>query len=138
MTRLKAVVTAYHQSSQAKDHLKGCCRTVSVAGSNETGIPYIELQQDVKTRWWSTWQMCDSAMRMKPALVLAAAQTGKDVPAALRELTGDDWMVIEVGWYLLKPFRDAQMILEVSVRIVRSLLLSSKCRPNGPPRVLVN
>lgn len=65
--------------------------------------------------------MCDSAMRMKPALQLAATQKGKDVPPALLDLTEEDWMVIEVGWYLLKPFRDVQMILEV--RQVNSLVL---------------
>jgi len=63
-TRAKAVVdlsgTFMHKSSQCQDKLKAACHALDVA--------HKKIENDVKTRWWSSYVMCESLIHLKKAI----------------------------------------------------------------------
>ncbi len=77
---------------------------------------------DVVTRWWSTYSMCERLIYLQAALA-AMAVDGKLAESIV--LNETDWKVIMQVHELLKPFKDAQKLLEGEKYVTRSLLPSA-------------
>ncbi len=74
---------------------------------------------DVVTRWWSTYSMCECLIHLQPAL---AAMALDNLLPASNLLNETDWMTIREVHKLLKPFKDAQELLEGDKYVTLSLL----------------
>jgi hypothetical protein len=77
---------------------------------------------DVVTRWWSTYSMCERLIYLQAALA-AMAVDGKLAESIV--LNETDWKVIMQVHELLKPFKDAQKLLEGEKYVTLSLLPSA-------------
>ena len=67
------------------------------------GTDYKTIPMDVKTRWWSTFLMCEACMELKEPLLDLMQK--KFIP----ELTQVDWWFLEVGVEVLGPFQRAMV-----------------------------
>ena len=74
--------------------------------------------QDVTTRWWSTYSMCDCLLRLRNYIALLADE-GK---LNFNNLTNSQWTIVEDLHCLLKPFMIAQKLLEGQAYVTISLV----------------
>jgi hypothetical protein len=76
-----------------------------------------QLIEDVQTRWWSTFDMLERLIRLKAYVRLLKIQghTTKD-------LSDQQWVLVEDALHLLKPFRDAQLLFEGDSYVTASLV----------------
>ena len=68
-----------------------------------SGIEYKTIPMDVKTRWWSTFLMCEGFMDLQKALL--ALMHGGFIP----KLKDEDWWIFEIGVEILGPFQRAMV-----------------------------
>jgi hypothetical protein len=73
--------------------------------------------QDVTTRWWSTYSMCDRLLRLK--IYLALLENEGDLACNLTDL---QWLIVTDLHTLLKPFIIAQRLLEGEAYVTVSLV----------------
>ena len=95
---------------QCQDKMMQACMLVDIVFSL--------VQNDVKTRWWSTYFMCEGLMSMKKAL--KKVEGAEHAPPKLSDL---DWWVIEVGLEILRPLMMAQLKLEGEKYVTGSLII---------------
>ncbi len=82
-------------------------------------IPGSEVKciQDVATRWWSTYSMCERLLRLRPYFSLMEAEG-----QLKKNLTNAQWMVVKDTTALLEPFMCAQRLLEGECYVTISMI----------------
>jgi hypothetical protein len=87
-----------------------------------------DVIQDVITRWWSTYDMIERLLYLRPALEfmeredsLISSSAKKDDPSSL--LCEMEWDVLEGLEFILKPLKDAQKMLESQTTVTSSWVL---------------
>ena len=76
-----------------------------------------DMPNDVKTSWWSTYDMFEGLLHVKVALQSMPATSGCPV------LTDLEWWVLEVGAEVLRPVMLAMMTLEGQNYVTGSLVI---------------
>ena len=109
MTACHAIVTFFNSSSQATAKLKEKTKA-------RLGVA-LTVKQDVCTRWWSTFSMCERLLRMKN--VLTVMYLDGDIRLCLTE---EQWVIVKDLTVLLKPFMVAQKLLEGQSYVTISLI----------------
>ena len=99
------IVSHFQSSTQATEKLIKA-QSIPEEYSNKIAV---RLFTDCKTRWWSTYKMCERILYLKSALHVLEASD--DIPLNKR-LSDADWEQLEAVTKVLKPFRDAQLSLE--------------------------
>jgi hypothetical protein len=100
----------YNHSSQAADTLKSIAE---VSGSTKTSI-----DNDVVTRFWSTYKFCLSLLILKQAIISIEDRTPQSC-----HLSITDWLVIQSATVLLEPFMMVQELLEGERYVTISLVI---------------
>ena len=77
------------------------------------------LLQDCETRWWSTYAMITRLLELKPFIVEIFGLVND---RSNMKLTAEDWIVLEQLKSLLKPFKQAQELLEGHKYVTVSLI----------------
>ena len=132
MSACRTLIGFFHSSTQAMAKL---------LGKQSVGRA-VKPIQDVVTRWWSTWSMCDRLLRLKPYLALLEEEG--DLTS---NLSNAQWIVVADLTATLEPFMIAQRLLEGQNYSTISLIpfLVFKVRkglealincPNSSPHVL--
>jgi hypothetical protein len=101
------LVNFFNSSSQA---------TKKLLGKQVEGRA-VKVIQDVTTRWWSTYSMCDRLLRLK--IYLSLLENEGDLPC---NLTDSQWLIVRDLHLLLKPFMIAQRLLEGETYVTISLV----------------
>ena len=112
-----ADIREFVTSARASPIIRAALKNVqTLAGVRNPKI----LIADVKTRWWSTYMMMTRVLEMKPYLSV-------DDPAFVTvvEFTRRMWSVCRAFVRVLKPLRDAQLLLEGSHYITISWVPST-------------
>jgi len=114
MKKARALVGHFKHSSQANDSLLAVQK--AVLGTIERAVTVI---QDIVTRWWSTYQMCQRLLRLKQyfTLLVDAEKLDADV-----NLNPNQWRIIEDICGVLKPFMIVQKTLEGENYVTISLV----------------
>lgn len=107
MAKARDLVGHFSSSSQAEEILL----SKQVAGSA------VKCIQDVTTRWWSTYSMCERLLRLKPYLNLMEVEGTLD-----KNLNDDQWIVIKDTVTVLEPFMCAQRLLEGESYVTISMI----------------
>jgi hypothetical protein len=97
MSACRSLIAFFHSSTQAMAKL---------LGKQSVGRA-VKPIQDVATRWWSTWSMCDRLLRLKTYLALL--QEEGDISC---NLSDSQWVIVADLTTTLKPFMIAQRLLE--------------------------
>jgi hypothetical protein len=118
------VVSHFQSSTQATEKLH-LAQNISDEYTNKRAVG---LFTDCKTRWWSTYKMCERILYLKSAL--RVLEGSNDIPVEKR-LNIDDWEAIKSVTKVLKPFRDAQLSLEGEKYVSSSYVVPHiyTCRP---------
>jgi hypothetical protein len=103
------LVNYFNSSSQAMKKLLG----KQVVGR---AVKPVQVQ-DVTTRWWSTYTMCERLLRLK--LYLNLMQDGGDLTC---NLTESQWCILSDLHILLRPFMIAQKLMEGEAYVTISLI----------------
>jgi hypothetical protein len=74
--------------------------------------------QDVTTRWWSTYSMCERLIRLRPYLSLLE----NEGEVNFTNLSNSQWIIVEDLASLLKPFMILQKTLEGHAYVTISLV----------------
>jgi hypothetical protein len=109
MATCRAIVAFFNSSSQATEKLKE--KTKARLGVALTVI------QDVVTRWWSTYSMCERLLRLRNILTIMHLDGDMRL-----HLTEAHWVVVKDMVALLKPFMVAQRLLEGQSYVTISLI----------------
>lgn len=99
MTKARALVSHFSHSSQATELLL----------SKQTSNMQLKCIQDVVTRWWSTYSMCERLLKLKPYIQLLEVERHIDGRV---NLTDEQWIILHQITILLEPFMIAQKFLE--------------------------
>ncbi|KAG2175298.1 hypothetical protein INT44_007786 [Umbelopsis vinacea] len=91
LVKLRLCLTRIRSSHTDRDHLHEFCVRL--------GLPALRPTLDVKTRWNSTYDMIERALKMKAAIELTLASH----PTC--RLTDNDWKFLEKTMLVLKPFK---------------------------------
>lgn len=103
--KARAIVSFINSSSQALEKLKSYQKTLdSFAGQKVVGVV-----TDVVTRWWSTHDMIERILRLRHAIWAMGAN---DELGSCQELIPRDWDNLSSIMVVLKPFKEAQKLLE--------------------------
>lgn len=113
LRKCRDLATLFNTSSQKKAAL------IEAQQQNEAyaGKSPVSVKVDVITRWWSTHDMIDPLIHLRPALE-QLARDGKLDPeptkanAPSRQLTEAEWEVLTSVRLLLEPWKSAQRYLE--------------------------
>lgn len=111
LKQLRSLVGSFSHSTQLSDKLLGIQQTMSPEKKA------VGLIQDIVTRWWSTYKMCDRALTLR--LYLTAMQSSKLIS---NNLSDDQWGLIGDICQILKPFMLAQELLEGERYVTISLV----------------
>lgn len=117
MTACRTLISFFNSSSQAMAKLLG----------KQNAERAVKPIQDVATRWWSTFSMCDRLLRLKNYLALMEEEG--DLTC---NLSADQWQIVADLQATLKPFMLAQKLLEGEAYATISLIpyLIYKVRKN--------
>jgi hypothetical protein len=85
-----------------------------------SGKQAVGLVVDVVTRWWYTYSMCERLIYLQPALAAMAVDNKLPDYIFLNETV---WKILRQIHQLLKPFKNAQKLLEGEKYGTLSLLL---------------
>jgi hypothetical protein len=97
MSACHAMINFLNSSSQAMGKLLSKQKVGRVMRPN----------QDVVTRWWSTYQMIERLIQLRPYLALLEEEGDLDC-----NLSNEQWNIISNLKFLLQPFMIAQKLLE--------------------------
>jgi hypothetical protein len=109
MAMCRAIVTFFNSSSQATAKLKEKTKA-------RLGVA-LSVIQDVCTRWWSTFNMCECLLHLKDVLTIMALEGDLRV-----SLSDAQWTIVKDITVLLKPFMIAQKLLEGKSYMTISLI----------------
>ena len=112
MAKARKLVGHFKESSQADAIL------LSKQGGDQSVA--VTVIQDIITRWWSTWTMCNRLLRLKPYFAIMVIE---GTLAAKFNLTESEWVIIQDISVLLEPFMIAQRLLEGEKYVTISLVL---------------
>ena len=112
LKKARALVTHINESPDANVAL------LNVQQANGVAKP-VTVVQDIKTRWWSTFNMCKRLLRLRTYFDLMH-QNGR--LASKLVLDADEWKLIVLITQILKPFMVAQKLLEGETYVTISLL----------------
>lgn len=122
MAHCRGLSGHFKSSSQANDNLLLIQNTAGLQEEKQKAVTTI---QDVITRWWSTYSMCQRLLRLKKyfeMMVLAGTLV------ATMNLTVAQWEIVTLIIKLLQPFMQAQKMLEgekyVTISLVPTLIIS--------------
>jgi hypothetical protein len=107
MNKARELVGHFSSSSQAEEIL---------LSKQVSGTP-VKCIQDVTTRWWSTYSMCERLLHLRPYFYLMEADGSLD-----KNLTEVQWMIIKDTTVLLQPFMFAQRLLEGETYVTVSMI----------------
>ncbi len=111
MNKARELVGHFSSSSQAEEILL----SKQIPGSA------VKCIQDVTTRWWSTYSMCERLIRLRPYFSLMEAEGHLE-----KNLTEMQWQIVRDATALLEPFMCAQRLLEgesyVSVSMIAFMI----------------
>lgn len=107
MIKARDLVGHFSSSSQAENIL---------LGKQPPGAA-VKCIQDVTTRWWSTFTMCERLIRLRPYLCLMEAEGSLD-----KNLNDAQWSIIKDTTILLEPFMCAQKLLEGESYVTVSMI----------------
>eukprot|EP01033_Poteriospumella_lacustris_P009569 gene9569-gene10349 len=99
MRAVRALVPRFNNSAQATERLL----QVQIGFLEERRV---EVIQDVTTRWWSTYQMCERCIRLRPCFDIMTQQNELD------NLAPRQWDVVVKVAKLLEPLMQVQQLLE--------------------------
>jgi hypothetical protein len=119
MVKARKLAGFYHHSTQAMAQLKTFGALI-LAPDHPQGLAPV---QDVVTRWWSTFSLCDRLNTLRPVFeALRNVEHGIFYPADC-QLTNTEWDVIAMGQVVLRPFMFAQRNLEGELYVTNSLVV---------------
>jgi len=105
----------------AARELVGFCSTSSQAEEilliKQMHILAVKYIQDVTTRWWSTYSMCATLLRLKPYFSLMKSKS-----ILPKNITDQQWMIVKDTSALLEPFMCAQRLLEGECYVTVSMI----------------
>ena len=107
MSACRTMINFFNSSSQAMAKLL----------AKQSAGRAVKPIQDVATRWWSTWSMCDRLLRLKNYLALLEEEG--DLTC---NLSVDQWLIVADLHSTLKPFMLAQRLLEGEAYVTISLI----------------
>ena len=107
MSACRALINFFNSSSQAMGKL---------LSKQQVGRAVRPIQ-DVMTRWWSTYQMIQRLIRLRPYLALLEQEGDLDC-----NLTNEQWIIVTNLKFLLEPFMIAQKLLEGQSYVTVSLI----------------
>jgi hypothetical protein len=118
---------AFLDLPQSEGTLKACCclvnffnaspkATKKLLGKQVEGRALKPIQ-DVTTRWWSTYSMCDRLLNLK--IYFDLLENEGDLTC---NLTASQWLIVNDLHILLKPFMIAQRLLEGQSHVTISLV----------------
>ena len=114
MKAARSVVGHFMMSTQSLEKL------LEVQRSNGVTVP-LSLIQDIVTRWWSTYSMCQRLVVLKLYILLILGNNPQ-----IPHLTDDQWKIVEAQVKVLEPFMLIQKVLEgqkyVNVSLIPYLL----------------
>ena len=114
MKAARSLVGHFMTSTQSLEKLLEAQRNTGVA------VP-LSVIQDIVTRWWSTYSMCQRLVVLKLYILLILG-SNPQIP----NLTDDQWKLVEAQVKVLEPFMLIQKILEgqkyVNVSLIPYLL----------------
>ena len=112
VNKLRDLFSYIHKSSQATEKLS---KALALVGKNKD----LKATTETKTRWGSTYDMIERALDIREGIkammnreYLERTSHEKKTDLELLELDDDDWMTLEYLQHLLKPFKEAQTMLE--------------------------
>jgi hypothetical protein len=121
--KARDIVTLFHSSSNAKEKLVSAQRDLNPASTP------LQLLQDVKTRWWSTYALVERMIQLREVLIHIFSnefryRETQNTPTTLErlQLTPTDFEHLENIAYVLKPFKEAQQALEGEKYVTLSLV----------------
>jgi hypothetical protein len=97
MAACRAIVTLFNSSSQATEQLKANTKA-------RLGTALIVVQ-DVVTRWWSTFSMCERLLRLRNTLTVMNLHDDMRL-----FLTEAQWTIVTDLTVLLRPFNDSAKV----------------------------
>ena len=119
MAKARKLAGHFHHSTQAMAKLMELGKLL-LAPAHRDGLTTV---QDVVTRWWSTFSMCERLIILRPVLTaLEGIEGGIFVPEDVR-LTATEWTIIEMGKVVLAPLMFAQQVLEGELYVTNSLVV---------------
>jgi len=111
MKKARELVGHFSSSSQAEEILL----------SKQIPGAAVKCIQDVTTRWWSTYSMCERLMCLCPYFTLMEAEGNLD-----KNLNEMQWQIVKDTTAVLEPFMCAQRLLEgesyVSISIIAHII----------------
>ena len=110
MKTARNVAGHYNHSSQAAESLKA----VAVVMSNSK----TSIDNDVVTRFWSTYKFCSSMIILKQAIISLEDKTPESC-----HMSNTDWLVIQCATVVLEPFMMVQELLEGEKYVTISLII---------------
>jgi hypothetical protein len=109
MKKVRSLVGYFSLSTQASSAIK--------ADQQNDGKNPKTLIQDVKTRWWSTYEMCSRLFDLK-----VYVQSHLIRKSLSGDLTVEEWNLVESTCNILKPFRTIQIRIEAEASVTVSLI----------------
>jgi hypothetical protein len=119
---------AFKDLPNSEGSMKLCCNLVNFFNSSPQAMKKLHSKQvhgrelnpiqDVTTRWWSTYSMCEYLIRLQPYLSLLENE-GK---VNFTNLTNSQGIIVEDLAALLKPFMILQKMLEGHAYVTISLV----------------
>jgi hypothetical protein len=117
---LQTLIGSYNHSSQNHAKLKKLQEQLNDTRDPRDRERVVGLIQDIVTRWWSTYAMCERAVRLKPHIdtMSGVGQTNR-ITTNLRE---PQWDLVKDIVKILRPFMKAQQLLEGESYVTISLV----------------
>jgi hypothetical protein len=109
MAACHGIESFFNSSSQATEKLKE--KSKAMLGASLTVI------QDMVTRWWSTFSMCERLMKLRTVLTIMHLEGSMRL-----FLTDAQWDIVTDMIVVLKPFMIAQRLLEGQSYVTISLI----------------
>jgi hypothetical protein len=106
MKKARDLVGLFTRSSQAKERLL----EIQPVPKSTKDPQKVTVIQDVVTRWWSTYAMCERLLRLRPYFNAMALEGTNMKPE--ENLTDEQWKVVGDVSALLKPFMISQKFFE--------------------------
>jgi hypothetical protein len=98
---------AMHKARELVGHFSSSSQAKEILLSKQIPGSVVKCIQDVTTRWWSTYSMCERLIRLHSYFPLMEAEGQLD-----KKLTEMYWQIVKDITAVLEPFMCAQRLLE--------------------------